>query len=193
MKIPSKILLLNIFFISCKKQNYDIKNNVNTKVLVLDDSAQKEKSKIDTFSTKHKNREDENENDEYISKSLFEKWKGNYQLKQTEQIDGWGRESIAFSELILLKPDSCIFRNWLADKDGIRYEDDDNYQEYIGGILATNSKDSIEIYTKRVITGGNNSLSPLLTLSKKGNSYYIYSLITSTPNNGLIKMPLKKL
>ena len=106
---------------------------------------------------------------------MFEKWKGKYNLKQENLTDGWGRESIFFSEILLIKPDSCVFKSWLADEDGLRYKKDDNYQEYVGGIYATANKDSIEFYTKRVVSGGNNSLSPLLTLIRSNEDYFIYS------------------
>lgn len=93
----------------------------------------------------------------------------------------------------MIKPDSCIFKTWLTDERGRRYAEDDNYQEFIGGILATKSKDSIEFYTKKVVVGGNNNLSPLLSVSRSGNNFSIYSLITSPPNNGIIPMPLIKM
>lgn len=54
----------------------------------------------------------------------------------------------------MIRPDSCTFKSWLADHKGKRYHKDDNYQEYIGGIYATISKDSIEFFTKRIIEGG---------------------------------------
>lgn len=60
----------------------------------------------------------ENDNDEFISNSLFEKWKDRYLLKQKNLIDGWGRESTSISELMLIKPDSCVFKSWLADGKG---------------------------------------------------------------------------
>jgi len=114
-------------------------------------------------------------------------------VKENDRIDRWGSESIFFSELTLIKPDSCIFKSWLADTNGKRYTKDDNYQEVIGGILATTDKDSIEFYTKKVIAGGNQSLSPLLTLKRKNNNYYIYSLITSPPNNGIVEIAIQKI
>ncbi|KMQ69267.1 hypothetical protein ACM39_04005 [Chryseobacterium sp. FH2] len=113
-------------------------------------------------------------------------------MKQEDLTDAWGRESTSFSELTLIKPDSCIFKSWLADSKGKRYVKDDNYQEFIGGILATSSKDSIEFYTRKVVIGENNSLSPLLTLIKKNESYFVYSLITSPPHNGVVEMPIEK-
>ncbi|REC61505.1 hypothetical protein DRF65_15035 [Chryseobacterium pennae] len=63
--------------------------------------------------------------DELISGELFKQWKG------------------------LIKPDSCIFKSWLADNKRKRYSKDDNYQEYIGGIFATANKDSIEFFYKK--------------------------------------------
>lgn len=95
--------------------------------------------------------------------------------------------------ILLIKPDSCVFKSWLADEGGLRYKKDDNYQEYVGGIYATANKDSIEFYTKRVVSGGNNSLSPLLTLIRSNEDYFIYSLITSPPNNGIVRISIKKL
>lgn len=54
------------------------------------------------------------------------------------------------------------------------------------------NKDSIEFYTKRVITGGNNSLSPLLSITKDYGGFYVYSIITSPTNNGIIKTEIEK-
>lgn len=178
------------FLFACKK------NSLSNKGVLLkgDTLINKEINNKDTIALSNKANKDmeENGNDEFISKSLFEKWKGIYRLKQENQIDGWGRESTCFSELSLIKPDSCIFKSWLADENGKRYNKDDNYQEFIGGILATSKKDSIEFYTKRVVSGEDNSLSPLLTLTYNKN-YFIYSLITSPPNNGVMKVSIEKL
>ena len=195
MKISIKILLLTLSLIlsfSCDHKNIESENTVKSNVNETDSFSTK-LVKTDTVAVPIDYEEEENGNDEFISKLLFEKWKGSYQLKQNGQMDGWGRESIAVSELILIKPDSCIFKTWLTDERGIRYAEDDNYQEFIGGILATKSKDSIEFYTKRVVVGGNNNLSPLLSVSRSGNNFSIYSLITSPPNNGMMAMPLIKI
>lgn len=94
--------------------------------------------------------------------------------------------------MTLIKPDSCVFKSWIADENGKRYIKNDNYKEIIGGILATTNKDSIEFYSKRVISGENNTLSPLLTLTKNGKNYFIYSFITSPPSNGIVEMPIDK-
>ena len=107
--------------------------------------------------------------------------------------DCWGRESISHVELNMIQLDSCIFKCWLTDNEGRRYDKEDGYQEYIGGILATPNKDSIEFFTKRVVEGGNEGLSPLLTLIKTNKNYFIYSLLTSPPHNGIVEMPLQKL
>ena len=182
-----QIFFITIFFLSCK-QNNEIKKDVALKKI-------NEKKDSDTLiqTITKKNNEEVNDHDEFISASLFEKWKGKYNLKQENLTDGWGRESIFFSEILLIKPDSCVFKSWLADEDGLRYKKDDNYQEYVGGIYATANKDSIEFYTKRVVSGGNNSLSPLLTLIRSNEDYFIYSLITSPPNNGIVRISIKKL
>lgn len=165
MKNKTKLFLtkflLSILIISCKQKENNYKrtsaDSLNiTKPHIILERAQTDKITSDTENNPE-------ENDEFISVSLFEKWKGTYILKQEDQLDGWGRESTSFSQLILIKPDSCIFKSWLVDGDGKRYKEDNNYQEFIGGILATASKDSIEFYTKRVTRGGNDSLSPLLT------------------------------
>ena len=194
-KTSTKILLLTLSLIlslSCDHKNIESGNIIKLNVDEIDSFSTK-LVKADTVGVPIDYGEEENGNDEFISKFLFEKWKGRYQIKQSDQIDGWGRESIAVSELILIKPDSCIFKTWLTDERGIRYAEDDNYQEFIGGILATKSKDSIEFYTKKVVVGGNNNLSPLLSVSRSGNNFSIYSLITSPPNNGIIPMPLIKM
>lgn len=193
MTISTKILLLTLSLIlsfSCDHKNVEAENTTQSNVNEID--SINTQLKTDTLAVPIDYGEEENGNDEFISKFLFEKWKGSYRLKQNDQIDGWGRESIAVSELILIKPDSCVFKTWLTDERGIRYAENDNYQEFIGGILATKSKDSIEFYTKRVVVGGNNNLSPLLSVSSSGNNFSIYSLITSPPNNGIIAMPLIK-
>lgn len=188
-----KLLFITLFFlISCKKHD-----TITRKTLINKDSTDNNlninKPSSARVIEKDTEGEYENENDEYISNSLFAKWKGGYILKQENLIDGWGRESISFSELYLIKPDSCIFKSWLADEDGKKYKQDDNYLEILGGIYSTEKKDSIEFYTKRVVSGGNNSLSPLLTLTTHNNSFFIYSMITSPPNNGVVKMAVKKL
>ncbi|WP_250255089.1 hypothetical protein [Chryseobacterium sp. Marseille-Q3244] len=131
--------------------------------------------------------------DEFISEKLFQKWKGIYIMENNDVIDGWGRESISYAGLNMIKPDSCIFKSWLADNKGKRYNKDDNYQEYIGGIFATANKDSIEFFIKRIIEGGNENLSPLLTLIKRKNKYFISSFLTSPPHNGIIEMPMQKI
>lgn len=186
-------LFIIIFLLSsCFKQNDGTKKNINS-ATTEKITEKKEDTATNSKITNEENDAEENDNDEFISNSLFEKWKGAYQLKQENQIDGSGRESTVFSELILIKPDSCIFKSWLADTNGKRYNEDDNYQEFIGGIYATSNRDSIEFYTKRVVSGGNNSLSPLLTLTKKNKNHFIYSLITSPPHNGIIEIPIEKL
>ncbi|OCA77450.1 hypothetical protein BBI01_03065 [Chryseobacterium artocarpi] len=131
--------------------------------------------------------------DEFISEKLFQKWKGSYYIENSDIIDGWGRESIHYAELDIIQPDSCVFKSWLADNNGNRYNKNDNYQEYIGGILATTHKDSIEFFTKRIVEGGNEGLSPLLTLIKRKNEYFIYSFLTSPPHNGIMEMPIQKI
>ncbi|MDR2204868.1 MAG: hypothetical protein LBE36_01740 [Flavobacteriaceae bacterium] len=191
MKYTLKLVLLfsALFLISCFNQNNKIEKKIEEKI-----NDKREDSTIHIKTTSYeKNIESNNNHDEYISNSLFEKWKGIYKLKQDYQLDGWGRESISFSELILIEPDSCVFKNWLADEDGKRYSENDNYQEFIGGILATPNKDSIEFYAKRVVSGGNNSLSPLLTLTRNKKNHFIYCLITSPSNNGIVKMHIEKL
>lgn len=187
------VVLLSIlsFFISCFKQNNSKNPDVPTDSLFTNSKKDIVSSVSPTIN--YVKQEGENEHDEFISNSLFENWKGIYKLKQEGQLDSWGRESISFSELTLIKPDSCIFKSWLSDEKGKRYEENDNYQEYIGEIYATPNKDSIEFYTKRVISGGNNSLSPLLTLTRIEENYFIYSLITSPPNNGVVKTTIIKL
>lgn len=188
--LETTLLAIFIFFISCFKQKNDNKN-IGTKkdtIVVSDNKIIKTSSPIINYEKDN----EENANDEFISDSLFNLWKGKYILKQENQIDGWGRESVLFSELTLIKPDSCVFKNWLTDSKGKRYSKDDNYQEYIGAIIATPSKDSIEFYTKKVVNRGNNSLSPLLTLTKKNKTYYIYSLITSPTHNGVVEIPIEK-
>lgn len=183
------LLIIIIFLISCFKQVNDGKNvQINRDTIIVDNRIVESSFQI----TKSEKKEEENGNDEFISDSLFNVWKGRYILKQENQIDGWGRESISFSELSLIQPDSCVFKSWLADSRGQRYLTDDNYQEYVGGILATNDKDSIEFYTKKVVSGSNGSLSPLLSFTKTNKNYFIYSFITSPPNNGIIKMPIEK-
>ncbi|WP_146941065.1 hypothetical protein [Chryseobacterium hagamense] len=194
MKNKTKLFLtkffLSILMISCKQKENDYKRananslNITNPNRILD-RVQTEKIASDTIDYTEKN-------EEFISNSLFEQWKGTYILKQEDQLDGWGRESTSLSQLILIKPDSCIFKSWLEDSDGKRYKKNDNYQEFIGGILATASKDSIEFYTKRVVAGSNNSLSPLFALSKNNKNYLIYSLLTSPPHNGIIGMTIIK-
>ncbi|MDM1557254.1 MULTISPECIES: hypothetical protein [Chryseobacterium] len=93
----------------------------------------------------------------------------------------------------MIKPDSCIFKSWGVDNKGKRHNKDGNYQEYIGGIYATANKDSIEFFTKRIVEGGNEDLSPLLTVIKRKNEYFISSFLTSPPHNGIIQMSLQKI
>jgi len=192
MKYILKIILLNIIIVfldSCKKtdiitENTPIKKDSTNKNIEKKDSLISFKIKQETI--------EENENDEYISQTLFAKWKGHYELRQSDLIDGWGRESTSISELDLIKPDSCIFKSWLADANGKRYNKNDNYQEIIGSIYATTHKDSVEFYTKRIIAGSDNSFSPFLSLVRNNLDYSIYSFFTSPPHNGIIKMPINK-
>ncbi|WP_336963373.1 hypothetical protein [Chryseobacterium contaminans] len=86
--------------------------------------------------------------DGFISNELYQKWEGLYIMENNDVIDGWGRESTSHAELNMIKPDSCIFKSWLADNKGKRYGKHDNYQEYIGGIFATPNNDSIEFLPK---------------------------------------------
>lgn len=166
------------------KENDTLISNIELKSDSMDSLSKNSNKEIDVNI--------ENDNDEFISKSLFERWKGRYILSQMDMIDGWGRESTSISELLLIKPDSCVFKSWLTDEKGKRYSENDNFQEYLGVIYATMNKDSIEFYTKKVIVGGNNSLSPLLTITKDYKDFYVYSIITSPPNNGIIKMKIDK-
>jgi len=186
--LKSLQLLVFFFLISCFKQSTEIEKKIYTPQTKIEKIHCKKEYTI----TDNETESYENENDEYISNSLFEKWKGTYKLRKDSNLDSWERESIFFSELNLIKPDSCIFKSWLADENGKRYIKDDNYQEFVGGILATQNKDSIEFYTKRVVSGGNNSLSPLLILTEENKKHFIYSLITSPANNGIIKIPIEK-
>jgi hypothetical protein len=184
------IIFLALFSVTCKHK-YATSKEIPA---FHNDEVKSHTERNDSITIKYtEDNEIENGHDEYISTSLFEKWVGIYILKDEDQIDALGRESTSFSELILIKPDSCIFKCWLADKEGRKYCNNDNYQEYIGGILATSNRDSIEFYTKRVVKGGNNSLSPLLTLTRNNCNYLIYSYITSPPNNGIIAISIKKL
>lgn len=187
-----QMFFITIFFLSCK-QNNEVKKDVALKKIEIKKINEKKDSDTLIQTITKKIDEEVNDHDEFISASLFEKWKGKYNLKQEKLTDGWGRESISFSELILIKPDSCVFKSWLADEDGLRYKKDDNYQEYVGGIYATADIDSIEFYTKKILSGGNNSLSPLLSLKRNNKDYFIYSLITSPPNNGIIRVSIKKM
>ncbi len=187
-----QIFFITVFFLSCK-QNNEVKKDVALKKIERKKIKEKKDSDSLIQTTTKKIDEDVNDHDEFISASLFEKWKGKYNLKQENLTDGWGRESISFSEILLIKPDSCVFKSWLTDEGGVRYKKDDNYQEYVGGIYATANKDSIEFYTKSVVSGGNNSISPLLILIRSNENYFIYSLITSPPHNGIVEMPIKKI
>lgn len=51
----------------------------------------------------------------------------------------------------------------------------------------------ILLLTKRIIEGGNYNLSPLLTLIKRKDGYFIYSFLTSPPHNGIVEMPIQKI
>lgn len=180
------LLFIVIYFSnSCEK------NNIITERKLIKNDSVNNINKSDSIDNILETIE-ENENDEYISQTLFAKWKGHYELRQSDLIDGWGRESTSISELDLIKPDSCIFKSWLADANGKRYNKNDNYQEIIGSIYATTHKDSVEFYTKRIIAGSDNSFSPFLSLVRNNLDYSIYSFFTSPPHNGIIKMPINK-
>lgn len=182
-------ILLILGMLSCTKYrtiNESQKDSVSLTNKIANNIKQENRNAVDVG--------DELEGeDEFISLKLFQAWKGLYSMENDGIIDGWGRESIFYAELNMIKPDSCIFKSWLADSNGKRYNKNDNYQEYIGGIYATTNKDSIEFFTKRIIVGGNKDLSPLLTLTKNNKEYFIHSLITSPPHNGVIEMPIEKL
>ncbi len=156
-----QLLTITIFIISCQISKKDMKSHT-----ITDSTNIKIHNKEDSISLNFDNSEEAN-NDEFISKKLFKEWKGTYKVVEENLLDGWGRESNVISELYLIAPDNVIFKSWLTDSNGYKYTENDNYQEFLGGILATSSKDSIEFYTKKVVSGGNNSLSPLLTLTKK--------------------------
>lgn len=99
MKISTKIFLLTLSLIlsfSCDHKNIEPENTTKSNVHEIDSFSTK-LVKTDTVVVPIDYGEEENGNDEFISKFLFEKWKGSYRLKQNDQIDGWGRESIAVS------------------------------------------------------------------------------------------------
>lgn len=187
IKLLCVFLLMQIF--SCTKKDTQVNEAHHNSILQTDhknDNLKEEDNDIVRL-------DDELEGeDEFISEKLLQQWKGKYS-KEYDVTDGWGRESISYAELDIIKPDSCIFKGWLTNTNGIRYIKDDGYFEYIGGIYATVNKDSIEFFTKRVIEGGNEDLSPLLTLIKRKNEYFISSFITSPTHNGIIEMPLQKI
>lgn len=183
-------ILMALGMLSCVKERSVKNKKQKNSILLIDQKVNNIKSENrDTLKLEN---ELEGE-DEFISNELFQKWEGLYIMENNDVIDGWGRESTSHVELNMIKPDSCIFKSWLADNKGKRYGKDDNYQEYIGGIFATPNNDSIEFFTKRIIEGGNEHLSPLLTLIKKKNGYFISSFITSPPHNGIVEMPLEKI
>ncbi|WP_149205768.1 hypothetical protein [Flavobacterium johnsoniae] len=193
MKYFLKLLQLVMIFLlaSCFKNN-KIEDNVKVKKSNVESKINEKKENVYIHKQKENNENENSDTDEFISHSLFEKWQGVYEFEQDSQLDSWGRESVLIAELTLIKPDSCVFKSWIADENGKRYIKNDNYKEIIGGILATTNKDSIEFYSKRVISGENNTLSPLLTLTKNGKNYFIYSFITSPPSNGIVEMPIDK-
>ena len=175
------LLILPFLLFSCKgfTKNNSISDSTNVKI------HNKEDSLVENSTSLNFDNSEQEDNDEFISKKLFKEWKGTYREIEKNQLDGWGRESNVISELYLITPDSVIFKSWLTDSNGLKYTENDNYQEFIGGVLATSRKDSIEFYTKRIVSGGNNSLSPLLTLTKKNNNYFVYSQLFS-PNHYIV-------
>lgn len=185
IKLLGVLLLIQVF--SCSKTDSSVNGNHMDSTLLKHQNSNKKENK----DTRNVDYELEGE-DELISNEFFQQWKGLYST-ENDVIDGWGRESISYAELNMVNPDSCIFKSWLADSKGKRYSKDDNYQEYIGGIYATANKDSIEFFTKKIVEGGNEDLSPLLTLIKRKNEYFISSFLTSPPHNGIIEMPLQKI
>ncbi|MDN3692761.1 hypothetical protein QWZ06_10955 [Chryseobacterium tructae] len=64
--------------------------------------------------------------DEFISKKLFQKWKGKYEYS-FQYIDHNGTSSDLIVNVNLINPDSCIFKSWLSNNKGKRYAKDDNY------------------------------------------------------------------
>ena len=195
--------VIKIFFIiflaahtSCHRQQGERIAQNNPKDVVSTVPASNTENRIaqkqDTISKAEEFTDELEGNDELISPVLFKKWIGTYLIKDIGT-DAWDRESISKTEVNLIKPDSCIFRFWLEDTEGRRYEKDDNYTEIQGVILPTLNRDSIEFITKKILSGnGNQSISPLLSITKEGENYFIYSIITSPPHNGLVKMPIQK-
>ncbi|MEC5395841.1 hypothetical protein [Bergeyella sp. RCAD1439] len=182
------IFILYLLINSCKGNNDNISSVNNNNETVIEDEWNK-----NTQTIVHENDSIEyEENDEFISNFLFNQWKGKYELVQEDLIDGWGRESMCFTELVLIAPDSCIYRSWLADENGKRYAKEDNYQEYVGGMVATSEKDSIEFYTKKVLAGGNNTLSPLLTLTKSNDKFYLHSVLIPNSRDEIHKISVDK-
>lgn len=178
-------LLLTLMF-SCTKTDSPVNGEHKNSISLTDQRDNQENNDITRL-----DHELEGE-DEFISKKLFQKWKGKYEYS-FQYIDHNGTSSDLIVNVNLIKPDSCIFKSWLSNNKGKRYTKDDNYQEYIGGIFATTNRDSIEFFTKRIIEGGNENLSPLLTLIKRKNEYFIYSFLTSPPHNGIVEMPIQKI
>ncbi|MGV0964673.1 hypothetical protein [Empedobacter falsenii] len=177
-KIIQLLIITVLFITSCQINKNDQKNNS-----ILDSTNvkihNKEDSLVENSTSLNFDNLEQEDNDEFISKKLFKEWKGTYKVIEKNKLDGWGRESNVISELYLITPDSVIFKSWLTDSNGLKYTENDNYQEFIGGVLATSRKDSIEFYTKRIVSGGNNSLSPLLTVIKKQQLSYLQSITLS--------------
>lgn len=182
MKINVISVIIIIALSSCKGQ---VENNKTTESI--------DKQKIDTISNEINIIEEDFEEgqDELVSDELFKNWQGTYILKE-ENIDAWGRESVSNVKIELLKPNKCIYESWLSGVEGVEYEENSNRYKIIGGVQINSTHDSLSFYSSKFLIGESMNLSPVFTLIKRNGNYFISSILTSPPHNGIVEMPIMK-
>lgn len=184
MKIKLIIIVL-ILLNSCRRQSEKVDTDDNTKESIKDTVP-----KSDSIRTSIENDFDEG-HDELVSEELFSDWKGVYKLSN-EYIDGWGRKSLSNIKITLNEPNNCIYESWLTNLENIEYVENNNRYKIVGGVQINASHDSLSFYSSEYLLGESMNLAPVFVLIKNKGNYYVSSILTSPPNNGIIEIPIEK-
>lgn len=179
-----KLTLISfVFCFACKSQINETKKNHATQTT---DSIQ-----IENLNETDVADDFEEEHDELVSIDLFNDWKGIYELSN-EYVDAWGRESLSNVRIRLNEPNDCIYESWLSSLENVEYKENSNRYKILGGMQINASHDSLSFYSSEYLIGESMNLAPVFTLIKKENRYFISSILTSPPHNGIIEMPIEK-
>lgn len=130
-------------------------------------------------------------NEELVSDFNFKSWKGVYN-QMFEYSDNEYNEFVFNSEINLIKSDSCYFEYWYEIKDK-KPIIKNNHTKIFGRLYPSSDNNcKVQFFENKMIIGISPEQSPVFTLINKEGKFYISSILTTPPHNGIVEMPLDK-